>query len=96
LNKAVDLASRAEVGGDVTLDKGAVLAIVVGGAGSGGPSLPMAGGGGSFVWETSTVIPEPSTWALMLPGFAGLGFAAPRPFGAVRRAPTISVHGSPT
>ena len=68
----------AEVGGYVTLDKGTVLAIVVGGAG--GPlGVPNGagggGGGGSFVWETG-VVPEPSTWAMMLLGFAGLGFVS--------------------
>jgi PEP-CTERM motif len=35
------------------------------------------GGGGSFVWETGAV-PEPSTWAMILMGFAGLGYAAHR------------------
>jgi hypothetical protein len=51
------------------------LDIVVGGAG-GGSSGIGGGGGGSFVWEQS--IPEPSTWAMMLLGFAGLGFAGYR------------------
>ena len=65
----------AEVGGYVTLDKGTVLAIVVGGAG--GPlGVPNGagggGGGGSFVWEAGAVVPEPSTWALTLLGFAVL------------------------
>ena len=63
----------AEVGGYVTLDKGTVLAIVVGGAGEplGVPSgAGGGGGGGSFVWETGAVVPEPSTWVLTLLGFA--------------------------
>ena len=37
------------------------------------------GGGGSFVWEVQEspfpAIPEPSTWAMTLAGFAALGFA---------------------
>ena len=28
-----------------------------------------------FVYPTSAAVPEPSTWAMMLVGFAGLGFA---------------------
>ena len=36
--------------------------------------------------ETITVVPEPSTWAMMLLGFAGLGFVAYR-----RRKPTAQI-----
>ncbi|HXZ17683.1 MAG TPA: glycine-rich protein, partial [Roseiarcus sp.] len=62
----------AEVGGDIYLNAGTVLELVVGGAGLGG-SNPNAlvgggGGGGSFVYAS---IPEPATWAMI-----GLGFAA--------------------
>jgi len=35
------------------------------------------------------VIPEPSTWAMMLIGFAGLGYAGMRPSGAKRLAFTL-------
>jgi hypothetical protein len=71
----------AGVGGSVLLDAGTELDIVVGGAGvnnlinfyNGG------GGGGSFVWDPVAIpvqpAPEPSTWAMMLLGFAGLGCA---------------------
>jgi hypothetical protein len=60
----------AEVGGDVTLAEGTVLAIVVAGGGSNAGFALGSGGGGSFVWA----VPEPSTWALTLLGFLGLGF----------------------
>jgi hypothetical protein len=33
-------------------------------------------GGRSVVFDVSTVVPEPATWALMLMGFVGLGYAA--------------------
>ena len=73
----------AGVGGSVLLDAGTELDIVAGGAGkinfinlfNGG------GGGGSFVWDPTAIpvqlqpVPEPSTWAMMLLGFAGLGYA---------------------
>jgi hypothetical protein len=36
------------------------------------------GGGESIVLDVTTAIPEPSTWALMLLGFAGLGFVGYR------------------
>jgi hypothetical protein len=71
----------AEIGGDVNLLKGTELAILVGQGGGvpGSSYLPGGGGGGSFVWETGvTVIPEPSTWAMMLIGFASLGYAGLR------------------
>ena len=65
----------AEIGGDFTLYAGTVLGIVVGGAGGTAPNHGAGGGGGSFVWIVSApVVPEPSTWARMLAGFAGLGF----------------------
>lgn len=64
----------AEVGGDILLSAGTDLRIVVGGAGSTGDFDGLwggGGGGGSFV---SSAVPEPSTWAMLLLGFAGLGF----------------------
>ena len=72
----------AGVGGEVYLTQGTELDIVVGGAGQ---SLFFAGGGGggSFVWDPTAIppqpaVPEPSTWAMMLIGFAGLGYAGYR------------------
>jgi PEP-CTERM motif len=53
------------------------LKIVVGGAGSTGVFGYLyggGGGGGSFVFASA--VPEPSTWAMMLLGFAGVGFMA--------------------
>jgi PEP-CTERM motif len=38
----------------------------------------IAGIPGAAVFEVTTGIPEPSTWAMMLIGFAGLGFAGYR------------------
>jgi PEP-CTERM motif len=64
--------------GDIFLTAGTQLDFVAGGGGS-SPNLDGSppyfgggGGGGSFVWEVS--VPEPSTWAMMLLGFAGLGW----------------------
>jgi hypothetical protein len=69
----------AEIGGDITLLAGTVLGIVVGGAGGTAVDHGAGGGGGSFVWIVSApVVPEPSTWAMMLLGFGGLGFVAYR------------------
>jgi PEP-CTERM motif len=74
----------AGVGGSVLLDAGTELDIVVGGAGMNNPInlFNGGGGGGSFVWDPTAVppqpVPEPSTWAMMLIGFAGLGFAGYR------------------
>lgn len=71
----------AEVGGDVRLRAGTELGIVVGEAGIDGAlegnSSTAGGGGGSFVWIVSGpgIVPEPSTWAMTLLGFAGLGWA---------------------
>jgi PEP-CTERM motif len=70
----------AGVGGTVFLDMGTELDIVAGGAGMMNfIGLPNGGGGGSFVWDPTAVppqpVPEPSTWAMMLIGFAGLGYA---------------------
>lgn len=47
---------------------GVTLLIVAGGG----------GGGGSFVFETGAVVPEQSTWAMVLLGFAGLAMAGHR------------------
>ena len=61
------------------LTAGTDLMIVVGGAGSTGDFDDLwagGGGGGSFVY--SGAVPEPSTWAMMLLGFAGLGLAGYR------------------
>ena len=64
---------------DVELKAGTQLEIVVGGGGGYGSWFCCGGGGGggSFVWETG-VVPEPSTWAMTLIGFMGLGWAAAR------------------
>ena len=66
------------------LDAGTELDIVVGETGKTNIAnlFNGGGGGGSFVWDPTAVppqpVPEPSTWALMLLGFAGLGFAGCR------------------
>ena len=50
------------------------LEIIVGGpGGSGGGG---GGGGATYVYEVTA--PEPSTWVMMLIGFAGLGYAGYR------------------
>jgi len=72
------------VSGEVFLESGTILGIVAGGGGVGddGLSVGGCGGGGSFVWlqpsTPSAAVPEPSTWAMMLAGFIGLGFAGYR------------------
>jgi fibronectin-binding autotransporter adhesin len=71
----------AGVGGSVLLDAGTDLDIVVGGAGMNNflNLFNGGGGGGSFIWDPTAVppqpVPEPSTWAMMLIGFGGLGYA---------------------
>jgi hypothetical protein len=72
----------AGVGGSVFLDAGTELDIVVGGAGINNilNAINAGGGGGGFVWDPVAIpvqpgVPEPSTWAMMLIGFAGLGYA---------------------
>jgi PEP-CTERM motif len=47
---------------------------------------------GSFVWDPIAIppqpaVPEPSTWAMMLIGFAGLGYAGYRQARGERPAP---------
>jgi len=79
----LSIATGAGVGGTVFLTAGTELNILVGGEGASG-GLSGGGGGGSFVWEDSASvgshapIPEPSTWAMMLLGFVGLGYAGYR------------------
>jgi Glycine rich protein len=75
----------AGVGGSVLLDAGTELDIVVGGAGMNNfiNLINGSGGGGSFVWDpialppqpVTAAVPETSTWAMMLAGFAGLAAA---------------------
>jgi hypothetical protein len=43
-------------------------------AGPGGHSMSVAVAGGATLIQREPPIPEPSTWAMMLLGFAGLGF----------------------
>ncbi len=82
----------AGVGGEVYLTQGTELDIVVGGAGVLGMEGGGGGGGGSFVWDPIAIppqpaVPEPSTWAMMLIGFAGLGYAGYRRAQGERPAP---------
>jgi hypothetical protein len=58
------------------------LEIIVGGPGSSG----SAGGGGGATYVYEVTAPEPSTWVMMLIGFAGLGCAAHRASGKTARA----------
>jgi hypothetical protein len=76
----------AGAGGDIILTAGTEVEIVVDGGGGGGDFADFwagGGGGGTFIY---TVVPEPSTWAMTLLGFSGLGFAASRRRSARRRA----------
>jgi hypothetical protein len=79
----------AAVGGEVYLTQGTDLDIVVGGTGTVIAGFEGGGGGGSFVWDPTAIpvqsVPEPSTWAMMLLGFAGLGYAGCR----ARRRPVL-------
>jgi hypothetical protein len=62
------------------------LEIIVGGSGSSGGG--GGGGGATYVYEVTA--PEPSTWVMMLIGFAGLGYAgrhaSRKPARAIQRA----------
>ena len=69
----------AEVGGDIFLNAGTRLEIIVGDVGGleslvEGDNSGSGGGGGTFVFS----VPESSTWTMMFLGFAGLGFAGYR------------------
>jgi hypothetical protein len=70
----------AEVGGYIRLPAGFVLDIAIGGGGESSLGGGGGGGGGTFVWAATAVpaIPELSTWAMILIGFAGLGCAGYR------------------
>jgi PEP-CTERM motif len=45
---------------------------------NGTTTTPDIGTDGKFTLAVNSAIPEPSTWAMMLLGFAGLGFAGYR------------------
>ena len=63
------------IGGDILLDAGTILYIVVGGAGVSdalfGYSWGSSGGGGSFVWE-EVATPVPAALPLFATGLGGL------------------------
>jgi hypothetical protein len=84
----------AEVSGYIELPAGLVLDIAVGGQGGYGFG-GGGGGGGTFVWAATAVpiIPEPSTWAMMLLGFTGLGWTAWRK--AKKRTPFFLARPAP-
>ncbi len=90
----VTAATEPASGAAVFLDMGTELDIVVGGAGMFNfAGLPDGGGGGgSFVWDPTAIpaqpVPEPSTWAMMLIGFGGLGYAGYNRRKAFARAAT--------
>ena len=71
----------AGVGGSVLLDAGTELDIVVGGAGKITLSTCLTAAAAAAVSYgiprrfPCQPVPEPSTWAMMLLGFAGLGYA---------------------
>ncbi len=54
------------------------LAEAFGGALNPGPDLALATSGSFLVRSVTPAVPEPSTWAMMVLGFAGLGFMAYR------------------
>jgi hypothetical protein len=56
--------------------------------GTGGCGSPPGGSSGGGSGGTTPAIPEPSTWAMMLLGFAGLGFAGYRKTAGKSRALT--------
>ena len=49
---------------------------------------PDGSGGFGFDFAVGGAVPEPSTWAMMLAGFAGLGFAGYR---ASRKSVAVTV-----
>jgi PEP-CTERM motif len=65
-------------GGLTSVNTGSVLALLTSG---------NIGGAGLTLTLTLTAVPEPSTWAMMLVGFVGLGFAG---YGASRRAAVVA------
>jgi hypothetical protein len=59
-----------------------------------GYNLVADGSGGfGFDFAVGGAVPEPSTWAMMLVGFAGLGFAGYR---RARRAMSAPAQSAPT
>ena len=52
----------------------------------GGPIKTALGSDLSTIHVSATIVPEPSTWAMMLLGFVGLGYAAFRRTGKARHA----------
>jgi hypothetical protein len=64
---------------------------------NGTTTTPDLGTDGKFTLRPSSAIPEPSTWAMMLLGFAGLGFASylrrtARPLSCAAPHPSFASH----
>jgi hypothetical protein len=67
----------ASASGEITLVAGTTLELLIGGGGGTDlHGLGGGGGGGTFAWEVTPGVPEAPTWALLVLGFGGLGFAA--------------------